>query len=225
MRESVSSTPSRILVYGVTGSGKSVLAERISAAVKVPWYSVDDLTWEPGWVQLPVEDQRIRISAICAQERWVLDSAYGQWLDIPLARAEMIVGLDYPRWLSMARLIRRTVRRVIERDLVCNGNRESLRLFLSRESIIVWHFRSFKRKQRRMREWRADPDLPPVLLFRSPVRREHGCNSSARPARRESKGASRDLRSLGRSPGWSCRTPRPHSPDATIDECGWRATS
>lgn len=168
MRESGSSTPSRILVYGVTGSGKSVLAERIGTAVNVSWYSVDDLTWEPGWVPVPVQDQRSRISAICAQERWVLDSAYSHWLDIPLSRAELIVGLDYPRWLSLARLIRRTVRRMIGRDVVCNGNRESLRLALSRDSLIVWHFRSFKRKQRRMRAWRADPDLPPVLLFRSP---------------------------------------------------------
>ncbi|MGH3915472.1 MAG: adenylate kinase [Pseudonocardiaceae bacterium] len=145
MREPVSSIPSRILVYGVTGSGKSVLAERIGIAMNVPWYSVDDLTWEPGWVPVPVADQRSRISAICVQERWVLDSAYSHWLDIPLSRAELIVGLDYPRWVSLARLIRRTGRRMIRRDLVCNGNRESLRLALSRSSIIWWHFQSFKR--------------------------------------------------------------------------------
>ncbi|MGQ0779189.1 MAG: adenylate kinase [Pseudonocardiales bacterium] len=168
VRESVSSAPSRILVYGVTGSGKSVLAERIGTTLNLPWYSVDDLTWEPGWVPAPVDDQRIRISAICARKCWVLDSAYGKWLDIPLSRAELIVGLDYPRWFSLARLIRRTIRRMIRRDVVCNGNQESLRLTFSRDSIIVWHFQSFKRKQRRMREWRADPDRPPVLLFRSP---------------------------------------------------------
>ena len=156
------------MVYGVTGSGKSVLAERIGTLLDLPWYSVDDLMWEPGWVPVPVADQRTRISAICARERWVLDSAYGHWLDIPLSRVEMIVGLDYPRWLSLARLIRRTARRVIARDVVCNGNRESLRIAFSGDSIIVWHFRSFKRKRRRMREWHADPDRPPVVLVRSP---------------------------------------------------------
>ncbi|MGH4024143.1 MAG: adenylate kinase [Pseudonocardiaceae bacterium] len=160
--------PARILVYGVTGSGKSVLAERIGTALNLPWYSVDDLTWEPGWVPVPVEDQRMRISVICARECWILDSAYGQWRDIPLSRAELIVGLDYPRWLSLCRLIRRTGRRIISGELACNGNRESLRSAFSRDSIIVWHFRSFKRKQRRMREWHADPDLPPVVLVRSP---------------------------------------------------------
>lgn len=167
MRAPAPTAPSRILVYGVTGSGKSVLAERIGAVLNVPYHSVDDLTWQPGWVPIPPDEQRIRISAICARDRWVLDSAYGHWRDIPLSRAELIVGLDYPRWLSLARLIRRTGRRMIRRELVCNGNRESLRSAFSRDSIIVWHFRAFKRKQRRMREWHADPDLPPVLLFRS----------------------------------------------------------
>src|SRR5205814_2088122 len=83
------------LVYGVTGSGKTFLAERISAATGIPWHAVDDLTWEPGWVPVPEDVQRRRIEAICAGDRWVLDTAYGPWLDVPLARADLIVALDF----------------------------------------------------------------------------------------------------------------------------------
>ena len=56
----------RILVYGVTGSGKTSIAERISTATTIPWYSVDDLTWEPGWTPVAEDVQRRRIAAICA---------------------------------------------------------------------------------------------------------------------------------------------------------------
>ncbi len=52
-------------------------------------------------------------------ERWVLDTAYGAQLDLVLPRAELVVGLDYPRWLSLARPIRRTVSRVITREPIC----------------------------------------------------------------------------------------------------------
>jgi adenylate kinase family enzyme len=38
----------RILVYGVTGSGKSTCATRIASALDLPLTLVDDLTWEPG---------------------------------------------------------------------------------------------------------------------------------------------------------------------------------
>ena len=162
-------SPSRILVYGVTGSGKSTLAPRIAARLGLPWHAVDDLTWQPGWVEVPADVQRELVTAICAGDAWVLDSAYGKWLDVPLARADLIVGLDYPRWLSLGRLLRRTASRVVRRTEICNGNRESLRVVFSTDSIVVWHFRSFARKRERMRRWHADPSGPPVLLFRSPA--------------------------------------------------------
>jgi adenylate kinase family enzyme len=160
----------RILVYGVTGSGKSTLAARICARLGLPYHCVDDLTWEPNWVPVPTELQRERIAAICATDAWVLDSAYGAWLDVPLARADLIVGLDLPRWRSLAQLTRRTVRQVVHRTPTCNGNLETWRgTFFARDAIVVWHFRSFARKRRRMRAWQADPGMPPVVLLRSPA--------------------------------------------------------
>jgi adenylate kinase family enzyme len=158
----------RILVYGVTGSGKTSLAPRISAATGIPWHSVDDLTWEPGWVEVPYDLQRRRIAAICAEERWVLDTAYARWLDIPLARVDLIVALDFPRWMSLLRLLRRSVARSIDGRPICNGNRESFRHLLSKDSIVGWHFKSFTRKRKRMRAWEADPNGPAVVRFTRP---------------------------------------------------------
>ena len=39
----------RILVYGVTGSGKTTLVRRIGLAAGLPWHSVDEIGWLPGW--------------------------------------------------------------------------------------------------------------------------------------------------------------------------------
>lgn len=160
----------RILVYGVTGSGKTALAQRISARTGIPWHSVDDLTYEPGeeWVNVSDEEQRRRIEAICAAEQWVLDTAYSSWLDIPLARAELVVGLDFPRFVSLFRLTRRTIARSLDGRRVCNGNRESFRHALSRDSIILWHFKSFSSKRRRIRAWSSDRAAPEVVRLTSP---------------------------------------------------------
>lgn len=158
----------RLLVYGVTGSGKTTLAARIAERTGLPWHSVDDLTWEPGWVQVPTEEQRRRISSLCAEERWILDANYAQWGDAALARVQLIVALDYPRWISLSRLLRRTLHRSMSRRQICNGNVETFRRVLARDSIIRWHFESFARKRERIRRWAAEPSGPDVLRLTSP---------------------------------------------------------
>ncbi|MDI3240728.1 GNAT family N-acetyltransferase [Arthrobacter sp. AL08] len=161
--------PSRVLFYGVTGSGKSTAARAYAQSRGLPGFSADDDTgWLPGWQQRTVEEQRGIAASLAAQDRWVLDSAYGAWRDVVLPRAELIVCLDYPRWLSLARLIRRTLRRALTREPVCNGNEETIARLFTQGSILRWHFRSFTRKRQVMRGLEADPRMPAIVMFRRP---------------------------------------------------------
>lgn len=162
----------RILVYGVTGSGKTTLAQEIAARTGLPWTEADRLTWEPNWTAVEPAEQRRRFAEICLQDKWILDTAYGAWLDLPLARAQLIVGLDYPRWRSLGRLLKRTAARAIDHREICNGNVESWRGALAKDSIVLWHFRSFTRLRKRMRAWAVDPDAPTTILLRSPKQTE-----------------------------------------------------
>ena len=157
----------RIFIYGVTGSGKSTAALRVGAIAGLPVTLVDELTWKPGWIPVEEDKQLELIAQITSGDRWVLDSSYGAWLDVVLPRTQLVVGLDYPRRFSLQRLIRRTLRGVVTKEARCNGNHESLRSALSRDSIVVWHFKSFSRKRRRMRSWAASAAAPPTLLFTS----------------------------------------------------------
>jgi adenylate kinase family enzyme len=168
----------RILVYGVTGSGKTTLARRIAERTGLPFQEMDTLTWEPGWITVPLEEQRHRVAAVCAEPRWVIDTAYANWLDLVLPRVELIVALDYPRWLSLGRLLRRTLARAIDKRHICNGNQESFRLAFSRDSIVLWHFKSFRRKRQRIRGWAAESPGPEVLVLRSPRAAERWLSGS-----------------------------------------------
>ena len=152
-------------MYGVCGSGKTTFARRLSERTGIPWTSVDDMAWLPGWQSTSEEYQREQAERICAADEWILDTAYGKWLEIPLARAELIIGLDYPRWFSLQRLVRRTLMRVIDNKPVCNGNVETWRLMFARDSIILWHFKSWRRKRDRMRAWAKDSSMPEVVLL------------------------------------------------------------
>lgn len=159
----------RILVYGVTGSGKSTLAKTIGEITGIPATSVDDITWSPGWVPMPTAEQVSYFDDLTKTEVWILDSAYSTWRDLVLERVDVVVALDYSRWLTLARLLRRTAARIIDRQEVCNGNRESWRSVFARDSIVWWHFTSYNRKRAQMRAWAAAPSGPAVIRLRRPA--------------------------------------------------------
>ena len=159
----------RVLCYGVTGSGKSTLAVRLGGILDFPMILVDEEMWQPGWVPVPDDEQDRIIGRRLAGQSWVLDSVYGRHHLGALARAEVVVALDYPRPVSLRRLVRRTASGIVSKEPRCNGNVESLGHALSRDSIVRWHFQSFARKRQRMREWYGDPSAPPVVLLSRPV--------------------------------------------------------
>ncbi|MBB2892148.1 adenylate kinase [Flexivirga oryzae] len=158
----------RILIYGVTGSGKSTAAKNVAARTDLPLILADELTWEPGWVPVAEDRQRELFAEVVAEDRWVPDTAYGAWLDLVLPRAQLIVALDDPRWFSLQRLLRRTLLRAIDKKPICNGNTQSWRGLYAQDSIVRWPFDSFIRKRDRMRAWANAPEGPPVLLVNRP---------------------------------------------------------
>ena len=164
-------TPTRAAGFWSTASparAKSTAAQRIAARTRLPLTLADELTWAPRWVPVAEDEQRRCFATVAAQDRWVLDTAYGAWLDVVLPRVDLVVGLDYPRWFSLQRVFRRSVMRAIDKKPICNGNTESFRGMVGRDSLIGWHFRSFGRKRGRMRTWAAAAEGPAVLLFTRP---------------------------------------------------------
>ncbi|WAC66591.1 adenylate kinase [Agrococcus sp. SL85] len=159
----------RILCFGATGSGKSTLATALGERLGLPVVLIDEIAWQPGWRQLDREELGEVVLPLLDGEGYVFDSVYGGQNADALARVDVVVALDYPRAVSLARLVRRTWRRIRTRELVCNGNVETLGRVLSADSIVAWHVRSWRSKRERMRRWHADPAAPPVLLLPRPA--------------------------------------------------------
>lgn len=159
----------RILCFGVTGSGKSTMAQALGDRLGLPVTLVDDLCWAPGWVQRSREEIDASVLPLLDGDAYVFDTVYRFHNTHAIERVDVIVGLDYPRLVSLTRLVRRTWRRIRTRELVCNGNVETVRLALAKDSVIRWHFTSWRSKRERMRRWHADASAPPVLLLSRPA--------------------------------------------------------
>jgi hypothetical protein len=74
------------------------------------------------------------------------------------------------------------VSHIVRRTPTCNGNVETWRnTFCDRESILLWHFTSFKAKQTRIRLWHSSPDYPETVIARSPAEVERWFAALPRP--------------------------------------------
>ena len=89
-------------------------------------------------------EMRDLLSPIVARERWVIDGTYSTLGPLIPARADLVVWLDMPPWVWFPRLLRRSARRVLLREALWNGNRETLRgVFLGADGLFPHAVRSY----------------------------------------------------------------------------------
>jgi adenylate kinase family enzyme len=161
----------RIVVVGVSGSGKTTFSRRLGAKLGLPVTELDALNHQPGWVEASDEDFcRAVEAAMSSPEGWVLDGLYERKIgDLILREADTLVWLDLRLPLVLLRLVKRAVMDIVTRRDLFNGNRQTWRFaFFTRDSLVSFavkqHF-----KQRRV--WPGALERHPnlqIVHLRSP---------------------------------------------------------
>lgn len=146
----------RILVWGITGSGKTTFARRLAEALGLPAIEMDAIRHANGWNSTPWEEfcQRLTQELDGQEQGWVCDGSYSAAADVCLSRADTLVWLRPPWRVYFWRRLRRTLGRARsgERLVGPQGPRESFRrAFLSRRSILLWAVQSLFTGERRIR--------------------------------------------------------------------------
>lgn len=107
---------------------------------------LDALHWEADWVEAPTDVFRSRVREAVGADCWIVDGNYSKKArDLVWERVDTVVWLDFSLPVIIYRLLGRTIRRLVTGEECCNGNRERLSLALSRDSIILWALRTYKR--------------------------------------------------------------------------------
>jgi adenylate kinase family enzyme len=149
----------RISVVGNSGSGKTSVARAIAAVAGIPHLELDSVFHQPDWQPLDTAEFRKRVAEFTSGPAWVVDGNYSAVRDIVWRLADTVVWMDPPRHRVMRRLAARTLRRMVTRAELWNGNREEWRfLFNADESILLWAWTSHHKYRDRYLSAQADPE-------------------------------------------------------------------
>src|SRR6267143_2047639 len=151
---------------GTIGSGKTAFARKTSHLLDAPHIELDALHWEPNWVEAPNELFRERVKQSLQGDSWVADGNYHQVRDIVWSRADTVVWLDYPFRTIIARLARRTLRRIFTHEQLWNGNQEHIRGLFTRDSVFMWAIRTYRRRRKQYPVLLGKPENSHLTIVR-----------------------------------------------------------
>ena len=157
----------RIIVIGTSCSGKSTAGRLLAEHLNEPWTDLDELWWNPNWIETPIDQFRGRVSELSEGTSWVISGSHTNSRDLLWHKATHIVWLDYSFPFVFWRAVKRTVRRVWTKEEICNGNYETFgKAFMSRDSILWWVITTFAMRRKDYREWLSRRELQHVQVIR-----------------------------------------------------------
>jgi adenylate kinase family enzyme len=159
----------RVVVVGVTSSGKSTLAEKLAKRFDLNYIELDALHWEPDWQGAPLEVFRARVEKATQAEKWIVAGNYHVVRDLVWPKAEAVIWLDYPLLTVLWQLTRRNFRRWWTQELLWGTNREPLWVhfkFWSNESLYHWLFKTYWRRKREIPLLLSQPEHQHLKLIR-----------------------------------------------------------
>ena len=167
----------RISVVGNSGSGKTTLAERLAGDLGLTHVELDGMFHQPDWTQLPEDEFRAQVAARLDElpGGWVTCGNYRALQDVVWPRADTVVWLDLPRSKIMRQVVHRTLRRVVTREELWNGNREpfeNLWAWDPERNIMRWAWTQHDKYVRRYAAAMVDPTWAQLTFVRLRSRAE-----------------------------------------------------
>ena len=163
----------RVVVVGTSSSGKTTLARRLASILGTQHVELDALYWGPAWTPRP--DFQPAVLAAAQRPRWVIDGNYSAVRDLIWCRCTAIVWLDYSFARVFSRALRRTARRIVTRERLYSGNRETIgSALLDAEGIPWWVVRTYGKRRREFPELFRRPEYrqATVIQLRTPAAAE-----------------------------------------------------
>ncbi|WBM62285.1 AAA family ATPase [Providencia sp. PROV188] len=100
----------KICIIGISGAGKTTLAQKLSEEFNLPAYGYDDIYWnktQMEYVKNTPETMNSLISEIKSKESWIMEGSYDKRLAPFFVDCSLIIRLNIPYRVCAFRIIKR----------------------------------------------------------------------------------------------------------------------
>ena len=136
--------------------------------LEAPHIEIDALYHGPDWT--PRESFLADVHALVQRDAWVTEWQYSTARPILVKRAALVVWLDLPfLTVSLPRVVGRTLKRRMRREVLWNGNVEPAlsSFFTDREHIVRWAWATRNKYGARISQLETDHPQLPIVRLRS----------------------------------------------------------
>lgn len=112
----------KILVIGSAGSGKTTFSKLLGEKLNLPIIHLDKEYWKAGWVEPSHEEWAEKLENLLLNDKWIMDGNYASTLELRVEKADMIIFLDYNRFVCVNGVLKRVFKnRKKQRDDLPDG--------------------------------------------------------------------------------------------------------
>lgn len=141
----------KINIIGTSGSGKSTFGRKLAENLSLPFLEMDAIFWGPDWTSPDDKELFSKLTSALEGENWVLDGNYTRTLPIKWDNIDIVIWLDFSFLRTLYQAVTRAFARIITREEIWpgTGNRETFGKLFSRDSIILWTLKSYRRNRKK----------------------------------------------------------------------------
>ncbi|WP_456275912.1 DNA topology modulation protein [Bacillus sp. AK128] len=99
----------KIVLIGSGGAGKSTLARILGEQLNIEVIHLDAHFWKANWQQTPRPEWMSWQEEVIQRENWIIDGNYGSTMEVRLAAADVIIFLDFSRWICLKNIVKRRI--------------------------------------------------------------------------------------------------------------------
>lgn len=120
----------KIHIIGPSGSGKTYLSKQLAEKYQIPAYALDDLFWDNSRGSFNTKrEPAVRdamLDEILQTDSWIIEGVQYAWVTPCFAQADVIYLLETPALLCRFRIVRRFIKRKLNKTGRKNETLKSL---------------------------------------------------------------------------------------------------